>query len=142
VKNGITIDTPIPRDFDKRIRSHWAVYRPNLRGSQSPWLFPSPTGKARSLDNVTKTLARIVARRLGVTFTPHLMRHILATQLYRRSPHNGVVVQRKLRHTDIKTTERLYGVMSNAGSNAAWQAELDQFRRAKISTKRRDQGDK
>jgi hypothetical protein len=32
--------------------------------------------------------------------------------------------------------------MSNAGSNAAWQAELDQFRRAKISTKRRDQGDK
>ena len=141
VKNGITIDMPIPPDLEKRIRTHLTVYRPHLRGSHSPWLFPSPTGNARSPDNVTKTLGRIVTRRLGVTFTPHMMRHIVATQLYRRSPHNGVVVQRKLRHTNPKTTERLYGVMSNASANAEWQTELDRFRRARTSTRRRNRRD-
>jgi integrase len=74
---------------------------------------------------------------LGVTFTPHMMRHIVATQLYRKDPHNGVVAQRKLRHTALKTTERIYGVMSNAGANEAWQRELDQFRRAKTSAAQR-----
>jgi len=141
VKNGITIDTPIPPDLEKRIRTHLTVYRPHLRGSRSPWLFASPTGNARSPDNVTKTLHRIVTRRLGVTFTPHMMRHIVATELYRRSPHNGVVVQRKLRHTSIKSTERMYGVMSNAGANAEWQADLDRFRRVRTSTKRRNRRD-
>ena len=75
---------------------------------------------------------------LGVTFTPHMMRHIVATQLYRSDPHNGVVAQRKLRHSSIKITERVYGQMSNAGANIAWQKELDQFRRAKTSAVRRN----
>jgi integrase len=66
---------------------------------------------------------------LGVAFGPHLMRHILATILYRQDPNNGVVVQRKLRHSSLKTTERMYGVLSNAGANAAWQRELERFRR-------------
>lgn len=115
-----------------------SIYRPHLRGSHSQWLFPSPKGGPRSPDNVTKTIGRIVARMLGVTFTPHMMRHIVATQLYRSDPHNGVVVQRKLRHSSLKITERKYGIMSNAGANAAWQKELDCFRRAKVSAVRRN----
>ena len=137
VKNGIAIDTPIPSYLAKRIHTHLTIYRPHLRGADSPWLFPSPTGKPRAADDITKTLGRAVARMLGVTFTPHMMRHIVATQLYRKDPHNGVVAQRKLRHTALKTTERIYGVMSNAGANEAWQRELDQFRRAKTSAAQR-----
>jgi integrase len=64
------------------------------------------------------------------------MRHILATVLYRRDPNNGVVVQRKLRHTSIKTTERMYGTMSNAGSNEVWQREVALHLRARASRKR------
>lgn len=130
-KNGIAIDTVIPPELAKRLRDHIHSYRPNLRGSHSPWLFPSPKGSARAPDNVTKSLGRVVRVMLGVTFTPHMMRHIVATVLYRRDPHNGVVVQRKLRHRSLKITEQTYGVLSNAGSNAAWQRELDSFRRAK-----------
>ena len=136
-KNGIAIDTPIPPDLAKHLQNHWTVHRIQLRGSHSPWLFPSPKGEPRAPDNVTKTLGRVVERMLGVKFTPHMIRHIVATLLYRIDPHNGVVVQRKLRHTNIKTTERKYGQMSNAGSNAVWQRELDQFRRAKVSAARR-----
>jgi integrase len=136
VKNGIIIDTPIPVDLAKRIQIHAATYRPHLRGSNSPWLFPSPSGKARTPDNVTKTIGRIVSRMLGIRFTPHMARHILATRLYRRSPHNGVVVQRLLRHVNVKVTERMYGVMSNAGASAEWQREVDQLRRARASSKR------
>jgi len=65
-----------------------------------------------------------------------MMRHILATLLYRRDPHNGVVVQRRLRHSNIKTTERMYGQMSNAGANAVWQREVERYRRAEIRQKR------
>ena len=65
-----------------------------------------------------------------------MMRHIEATVLYRLDPHNGVIVQRNLRHTSLKTTERLYGQMSNAGSSAVWQKEVERFRRADIRRNR------
>jgi len=136
-KNGIAIDTLIPAELTKHIETHRKVYRPHLRGSTSSWLFPSPKGTHRAPDNVTKTLGRIVTRSLGVTFTPHMIRHIIATRLYRTNPNNGVVVQRILRHTNIKTTERAYGVMSNAGSSAAWQHDLVQYRRATAKPKNR-----
>jgi integrase len=136
VKNGIAIDTPIPLALAKRIHTHLAVYRPHLRGAESCWLFPGPQGKPRAADNVTKTLGSTVRKALGVAFSPHILRHILATLLYRRDPNNGVVVQRKLRHANIKTTERMYGTMSNAGSNEAWQREVALTLRAHVSKKR------
>ena len=136
-KNGIAIDTPIPPDLAKCIETHLAVYRPHLRGASSPWLLPSPKGTPRALTNVTKTLGRTVTRSLGVTFTPHMMRHIIATLLYRTNPNSGVVVQRILRHANIKTTERAYGMMSNAGSSAAWQEDLNRYRRADRGRKHR-----
>jgi len=80
----------------------------------SPWLFPAPKGAPRAPDNITKMVGRAVRKALGVPFSPHMMRYILATLLYRRDPHNGVVVQRKLRHSSLKTTERMYGVMTPA----------------------------
>jgi integrase len=134
-KNGIAIDTPIPPDLAKRIATHVNVFRPHLRGSDSPWLFPSPTGGPRSPDSVTGTLGRVVRNALGVSFPPHTMRHLLATLLYRSDPHNGVVVQRKLRHTSVKTTESMYGIMSNAGANLAWQRELASYRRIDLHRK-------
>src|SRR3954449_6362966 len=81
VKNGVMIDTLIPVDLAKRIQTHVATFRPHLRGSSSLWLFPSPGGKSRSANNVTSTIRAIVVRMLGVQFTPHLARHILATRL-------------------------------------------------------------
>jgi integrase len=134
-KNGIAIDTPISSDLANRIAKYLSDHRPHLRGSDSPWLFPSPKGGHRSPDNVTKAIVRVIRQNLGVTCPPHLLRHIIATQLYRQNPANGVVVQRKLRHTSLKTTERMYGALSNASANGAWQTELEQFRRAKVSAR-------
>lgn len=136
-KNGVVIDTPVPAELRRRIERHLADYRPYLRGSDSPWLFPSPEGNPRSPDNITNTIGRVIRRRLGVTCPPHLIRHIIATLLFLKDPANGVVVQRKLRHTSVKTTERMYGTLSNASANAAWQTELDCFRRTKAATDRR-----
>jgi integrase len=134
-KNGIAIDTPIPPDMAKHIKEHLTIYRPHLPGASSPWLFPSPTGGPRSPDSISHTLGKVVTQALDVPFAPHMMRHILATVLYRLDPHNGVVVQRKLRHANIKTTERMYGAMSNAGSNEAWQREVASYRRADVARK-------
>jgi integrase len=136
-KNGIAIDTPVSSELSRHLMRHWTVYRPKLRGSDSPWLFPSPQGKPRAVGNVTKTLGRIVTRSLGVTFTPHMVRHIIATSIYRTNPNSGVVVQRILRHASIKTTERAYGMMSNAGSSAAWQEDLHRYRNATARRKNR-----
>jgi integrase len=134
-KNGIEIYTPIPLELERHIRAHLATYRPHLRGASSDWLFPSPRGSHRAPDNVSATLGRAVRKALGVQFTAHLMRHIVATLLYRRDPNNGVVVQRKLRHSSIKITERMYGAMSNASANAAWQRELESYRRTNVRRK-------
>lgn len=130
VKNGISIDTPIPLALAKRIQTHLTLFRPHLRGAESCWLFPSPKGTPRAPDNVTKAVSASVRKSLGVSFSPQMMRHILATALYRRDPNNGVVVQRKLRHTNVKATERMYGTMSNAGSNEIWQREIARHLRA------------
>jgi hypothetical protein len=70
MKNGIAVKTPIPGDLDKRIRTHWAVYRPHLPGSNSPWLFPGRKGGPRTPGNVTTTLSKLVTRRLGLPFHP------------------------------------------------------------------------
>jgi integrase len=137
MKNGIAVKTPIPADLDKRIRTHWAVYRPNLPGSNSPWLFPGRKGGPRTPGSVTATLSKLVTRRLGLPFHPHMMRHILATQLYNLDANNGVVVQKMLRHSTIQVTEHMYGTMSNAGANAAWQKEVQRFRSGRTGAKRR-----
>jgi integrase len=137
VKNGINIDTPLPPALAGHYRDHLTIHRPRLRGSQSSWLFPSPTGHHRSPRNITDTIGKAVRRELGIKFTPHVMRHLLATLLYKKNPNYGVVVQRKLRHVSIKTTERMYGSMSNASSNDVWAGELEKERRNVIRKRRR-----
>jgi integrase len=115
-KNGIEIETPFDAPLAARFARHLRVFRPSLRGAQGPFLFPSPDGGARNPDTVAKRMTQIVRDALGTQFTPKLMRHIVATMLFEASPENSLVAQRVLRHTSIKTTEQMYGVLRNRGA--------------------------
>ena len=64
-------------------------------------------------------------RRLGVGFNLHLTRHIVATVLYEEDPGNAVVVQRVLGHTDVKTSERMYGEISTGAAQRIWGDSID-----------------
>jgi integrase len=76
------------------------------------------------------SLARVVAREVraatGVAFNIHMVRHIAADLLYEDNPENGPVVQGLLAHTELKTTEAIYGVRRTRSAQRVWMSILDQ----------------
>jgi integrase len=131
VKNGIELDAAIPQALARRIDRHLRLHRPVLqRGEASAWLFPGQGGRHRSDARLSVMLTRAVRDALGVPFNLHLVRHLAATMLYDADPNNGPVVQRLLGHTQLKTTERVYGVLRTRGAQARWANQVDQARDA------------
>ncbi len=77
---------------------------------------------------------------IGVEFNPHLIRHLAATLLYDEDTNSGPVAQRLLGHSQLKTTEGMYGVRSTRGAQRVWADLLDRKRDAlrRNETKRGD----
>ena len=126
VKNGVVIEAHFPPNVTRALARHLKVFRPLLPASESPWLLPHPTSASHaSIDGQASRLAAEVRRRLGVGFNLHLTRHIVATVLYEEDPGNAVVVQRVLGHTDVKTSERMYGEISTGAAQRIWGDSID-----------------
>jgi len=83
------------------------------------WLVPlvEVLGSPANPKAVRKSLAR-AGGRVGIKLNPHQLRHWYATTLVRQgvSPH---VVQRLMRHADIRVTFRVYAQVAQADLTAA-----------------------
>lgn len=129
MKNGEDFRGDIPPDLGARIERHLRHFRLHLPGNGGPYLFPSPKGGARSPRNLARCLTDLVAKGLGVQFTPHLVRHLAARLLLDADPNNAVVAQRVLGHASIKTTERMYGALRNRSALTQWHDLVGKTRR-------------
>lgn len=81
-KSEKLLEAPLSERSWKLIQRYCRHYRPILPGAlQSNFLFPSagPTGHTSS--NLTKSIQRLIKRRLKVADTVHLWRHIMGTKL-------------------------------------------------------------
>lgn len=138
VKNGIELSADMPAALAARLRRHLTVFRRHLPGAaESSWLFPSSNGGPRAMGSLVRILAREVRNATGAEFHCHMFRHIAASLLYDEDPANGPVVQRLLAHTQLKTTETVYGVMKTRGAQRRWGETLDRkLARIERNTKR------
>ena len=85
-----------------------AAARGHLPGSDSHWLFPGPTGSARSYSAMRDAVGSPLRKHAGIELSPHLYRHIIAKIVAERSPQHLHDVSRMLGHKRMNTTYQSY----------------------------------
>lgn len=124
-KNRVEVRIALPPDLARALDRYLAVHRPGLPGAESSWLFPSHSpGQHLGADGWGRTLGRLVQRRIGAEFTPHLGRHVAASMLFSADAEAGRAVQHVLGHADPRTS-RKYGVLVNRGAQQQFGELVD-----------------
>ena len=109
VKNGETIQWPLPPESAALIETYLRDHRPHLAAVGSPFLFPDRDGRgARAAHTVALALKAVVERETGAEFNLHLMRHLAVYQFLRVFPGQYEVVRRLLGHSTATTTRAFY----------------------------------
>lgn len=127
-KNHVRVETKFSAGLRKLLQRHLAIHRPQLPGPESPWLIPNPDGSAHaSVDGQSARISSLVSKRLGIPFSLQMIRHLTASILFESHPENAVVAQRKLGHTELKTTTRLYGEFSTRSAHEVWAGIVDEL---------------
>jgi len=81
-KSEKLLEAPLSERSWKLIQRYCRHYRPILPGAlQSNFLFPSAGPTGHTSTNLTKSIQRLIRRRLKVDVTVHLWRHIMGTKL-------------------------------------------------------------
>jgi integrase len=133
VKNGETIQWPLPPDSAQLIETYLRDHRPHLAAPGNPYLFPSGDGQGvRLAHTLSDALKVVVEREIGVEFNLHLMRHFAVYQFLRAYPGQYEVVRRLLGHRTVATTRAFY-----AGLEARFAAHRfdDLVRQARHDTR-------
>lgn len=99
---SVDISPVLMAEFDKWPRSGW-LWKP-----EGPWHY-----------EVVSRLANRHLKAAGVNTTLHSLRHWYATELYRASGHDLLLVQRALGHASPTTTQVYADIVDDAGSAAA-----------------------
>jgi len=79
-----------------------------LPGAESSWLFPGPSGGARSYSAMREAVSRPPRKHAGIELSPHLYRHIIAKIVAERAPENLHHVSRMLAQKSMRTTYTAY----------------------------------
>ncbi len=120
VKNGETIQWPLPPESARLIETYLRDHRPHLAEPGNPFLFPSGDGqRVRAASSLSDALKAIVERETGAEFNLHLMRHLAVYQFLRAFPGQYEIVRRLLAHRTVETTRAFY-----AGLEARFAALL------------------
>lgn len=89
----------------KTVLEEWIEYRKGLENIvDQDAVFLNKDGhrlKERGVRNIFKTYS-------NGKITPHMMRHLYGTTIYRKSKHDIVFTQKQLGHKNIKTTTKYY----------------------------------
>ena len=104
VKNDQTLSFPLPSDCADLVRRYLREYQPRLAVGASPYLFPSDLpGRPKRADTVSKQLARLIRRTIGLEVNPHLYRHLVHLVVLNRYPGAYAMVSRVLGHRSLQT---------------------------------------
>jgi len=104
VKNEQTLSFPLPPDCADLIGLYLREYQPRLAKSDSPYLFPSGRpGRPKRADTLSKQLARLIRRTIGLEVNPHLYRHLVHLVVLNRYPGAYAMVSRVLGHKSLQT---------------------------------------
>jgi integrase len=107
-KTHSELELELPPETIALLDEYLAEDRRLLPGANSPWLFPGPTGHARSYSAMRDAVGRPLRRHAGITLSPHLYRHIIAKIVAELRPELLHDVSRMLGHKSMRTTYGSY----------------------------------
>jgi integrase len=117
VKNREDLQYLLPPDVTALVRQYLVRVKPMLETETSPFLFPGRGGCAKRSDTLSKQLSRLVWDRLGIRFSPHLMRHLAAKLHVDVRPGDYETPRRLLGHRSHDTTFRSYQGLETRSAN-------------------------
>ncbi len=130
-KTHSELELELPPETISLLDEYLAQGRRLLPGANSAWLFPGPTGHARSYSAMRDAVSRPLRRHAGIEISPHLFRHIIAKIVAERCPEHLHDVSRMLGHKSMRTT---YGAYLGTEGPAAARRIAALLREAKGKT--------
>ena len=125
VKNSEEIRAELSPETAAMLRHYVQRYRPLHHAQPSPWLFPRQDGTHWDTTQACTDLKDIVARRLGVDLTAHLVRSLGAMIILDAHPDALATVQQLLGHKRMDTTIRFYIRLRPQKARALYQRLLE-----------------
>ncbi len=125
VKNGQEIRVALSPTTAAMLRHYADRYRPLHCAMPSGWLFPRQDGTPWTTTQACTDLKDIVARRIGVDVTPHLLRSLAGKVYLDARPGAIATVQQLLGHKRLDTTLRFYARLDPQKARADYQLLLE-----------------
>lgn len=107
--------------MDKYIRHA----KPLLADAANAFLFPGGDGDARSSDHLSRQLAELTSKEIGVRMTAHQWRHVVGYIFLLENPGCYEAVRKFLGHKSVITTVRYYAFMLEDDANEALDKTID-----------------
>ncbi len=107
-KTHSELELELPPETIVLLDAFLAEGRRLLSGAEGPWLFPGPTGGARSYSAMRDAVSRPLRRHADIILSPHLYRHIIAKIVAELRPELLHDVSRMLGHKSMSTTYGSY----------------------------------
>lgn len=108
VKNGQPLEFELASELAEIVRVYIDVYRPQLPGSDGPYLFPGRKGGPRPHNTISGDFEGGLRKHAGLVVNPHLMRHAVAKIVVEREPGLTLAMSRQLGHSRIDMTMTRY----------------------------------
>ncbi|MCM0019943.1 MAG: site-specific integrase [Tagaea sp.] len=127
VKNGKTIEAPLPIGIVKLIAEYIERYRPLLCDGPTTALFPGQNGRPKRANTMSQTVQQLLRRRLGFTVNPHSFRHVAAMLYLSINKGDYASVQLILGHKKLDTTLKYYVELKAEEAFRALDALLEAY---------------
>lgn len=109
VKNGVAIESDLPKETSRLLKTYLESYRPRISGDPEGWLFPKASGGGhRTPASLANQIFQFIRRETGLLVNAHLFRHLSGFLYLRRFPGHYEVVRRMLGHKSVDTTIKFY----------------------------------
>jgi len=109
VKNRQPLERPLDHKSSELIKHFIHRYRPTLLRRQAHrWLFPGMHGGHKNPRTLAEQITKTIAKRVGLTITPHQFRHAAAAIILKHHRGNYELVRLILGHKSVQTTIRFY----------------------------------
>jgi hypothetical protein len=118
VKNRIELACPFSPAVTAVIERYIRIFRPQLAGHRSDWLFPADGNRPRSAKEASAAIARRLEKETGLRITAHKFRHASAAIILRKNPGKYEFARQILGHLNVQTTISFY-----TGLEGFWAAE-------------------
>ncbi|OAN49408.1 hypothetical protein A6A04_19470 [Paramagnetospirillum marisnigri] len=139
VKNKHEIEFEFPDHLARMLERHINLYRPQLSGAGSTWLFPSTDGGPRLYKLMTRQISGIIRTHTGLIITSHQFRHLAGKMFLDGHPVGHETVRQVLGHASIDTTTQYYTGNDQVKSGRAYDKAVLALRDSTkfITTKKR-----